>query len=166
MSLLLLALGIWVGSGWVVLCFEHGSRLAAGTGVGGLITVAILSVFPVVRVLMREAVGESRLPFIFPKGGFFFCVEASTGSLPAGASGDEREAGSAQGAANRQVFIGTLGSASRRVSKFFDTLLEFFPFAGECFLTSAELRKLLNKLTLTVVGFKIKSCPVTYPSSI
>jgi len=85
MSLLLLVLGIWVGSGWVVLCFEHSSRLAGEAGVWGLITVSILSVFPVVRVLMREAVGESRLPFI---------------------------------------------------------------------------------LILTVVGFKIKPCPVTYPSSI
>lgn len=75
MSLLLLAMGIWVGSGLVALFFPNHSRLATGMGAWGLITGSILAVFPTVRVLMGGAVGESRLPWNVPGGSFFIQLD-------------------------------------------------------------------------------------------
>jgi formate hydrogenlyase subunit 3/multisubunit Na+/H+ antiporter MnhD subunit len=71
MSLLLLAMGIWLGSGLMALFFPHNSKLATGLGAWGLISGAVFAVFPVVRVLMGGAVGESRLPMSLPGGSFF-----------------------------------------------------------------------------------------------
>lgn len=76
MSLLLLAMGIWVGSGLMALFFPNNSKLATGIGAGGLVGGAILAVFPVVRVLMGGAVGESRLPLCLPGGSFFVQLDA------------------------------------------------------------------------------------------
>ncbi len=76
MSLLLLAMGIWVGSGLMALFFPHNPKLATAVGAWGLIAGAILAVFPVVRVLMGGAVGESRLPMSLPGGSFFIQLDA------------------------------------------------------------------------------------------
>lgn len=76
MSLLLLAMGIWVGSGLMALFFPGKPKLATGIGAGGLIAGAIFAFFPVVHVLMGGAVGESRLPLSLPGGSFFVQLDA------------------------------------------------------------------------------------------